>query len=292
MDVSDVLTNLYGYKFISWLDKPNTFLTQVGKKKLSYWRERDLLEYHLNFRDRLFSEFGILCNRMIRTLDGFPYIQFEEGYLTVHDYIEEQFSEDEYPEMKGYLLASLLGTGDLTECPPPYNKGSVFPFRQTINALTSIKKSHSDSYSLLVSLIPEVKKRLSDTDQEGLPPLPYLDHQLKGVMGQVFFEASDEPPQPAYKIIQRELVNWQHSMNRREVKCCFGAFVNGVDIEMNARVYQVLIAPWEWRDCILSLQKNSNVDQTMARFSEKWEAVRLMIRTLQLSIEDRRVSIE
>ena len=292
MDVSDVLTNTYGFEVFTWLDKPNTFMTKVGKKKLSYWRERDLLEYHLNFRDRFFSEYGILCNRMIRALDGSPYIQYEDGYITVHDYIEERFLAGDYPEMKGYLLASLLGTGDLTECPKSYKMPSAFPFRQTINALTAIKQTHPDRYALLVSLIPEVKKRLSNVGHEGLPPLPYFGHQLKDVMGQIFFEMSDKPPQPAYEIIQKECLNWIHSMNRKEVECCFEALVNGVGFEMNARLFQVLIEPWEWRNCILSLQQNSQVDQTMERFSEEWEAIRHIIGTLQLSIMDRRVSIE
>ncbi|WP_347549406.1 hypothetical protein ABFG93_18045 [Pseudalkalibacillus hwajinpoensis] len=89
MDVEDVLAKEYGFWELTWLDGPHTFITDSRKKKLSYWRERDLLEYHLNFRDRLFLQSASLCNRMIRTLDGRPYSSFKDGYLSVHDLIKE-----------------------------------------------------------------------------------------------------------------------------------------------------------------------------------------------------------
>ncbi|MBN8208488.1 hypothetical protein JI666_07010 [Bacillus sp. NTK071] len=291
MVVAD-LKKEFGFEYVSWLDEPKTVLTNVGKKKLSYWRERDLLEYHLNFRDRFFSQYGLLCNRMIRTLDGDGFIQYGDFYITVHDLIEESYTEDLYPEMKGYLLSALVGTAKGITYSPKYAYSSKFPYRETLKALATIKPLYPKSYTLLVNLIPEVKKRLLLDKPSILPPAPYGGYRLKRVMGQLFFEASDAPPLPAYKWIVNEIHLWFKSMTVESFTKSWGALLNGVDDEMQAYIIQSVIEPWEWRSCILALQQSSHSDQKIKQFEEEWEATKNIISTLQLSISDRRVSIK
>ena len=292
MDVADLLGKEFGFEQVSLLDEPKTVLTNVGKKKLTYWRDRDLLEYHLNFRDRFFSQYGILCNRMIRTIDGNGYLQYGDFYITVHDLVEDCYAEDLYPEMKGYLLAALVGTAKVTPCSPKYAYSSTFPYRETLAALASIKSLFPKSYTLLINLIPEVKKRILIDQPNILPPAPYGGYRLKRVMGELFFEASDVAPLPAYKWIVNEIQLWFKTMETESFVISFSALLNGVDNEMRAHIIQSVIEPWEWRSCILALQQGSHSDQKIKQFQEEWEVTKNIIDTLQLSNSDRRVSHE
>ncbi|MDO6656039.1 hypothetical protein [Anaerobacillus sp. 1_MG-2023] len=286
MDLVAIIEEKYDLKDVQWLEKPQLIMTHLGKRKLSYWRDRDLLEYHLNFRDRLFSQHGFLCNRMIRTNEGKRFIRIENDYMTVHDHVEEAYPLENVPEMKGYLLATLLSTGDQKA-----TLTSHFPYRKTLEDLSSLRLTHKEQYLLLVNLIPEVKKRLDFEICYSLPFIPFTHHVLKEVLGQIYFECSDEPPVSASKVILKEVHSWYALKNSPHFIKCFEALVNGVEDDMKPRLIQVIFAPWEWQECIQALQSNMNdPDQVMKEFIDKWEANRDMLRLLELSLSDRRIS--
>ncbi|WP_283153923.1 hypothetical protein [Guptibacillus hwajinpoensis] len=286
MDLVTIIEEKYDLKDVQWLEKPQLIMTHLGKRKLSYWRDRDLLEYHLNFRDRLFSQHGFLCNRMIRTSEGKGFIRIENDYMTVHDHVEEAYPLDIVPEMKGYLLATLLSTGDQKA-----TLTSHFPYRKTLEDLSFIRLTHKEQYLLLVNLIPEVKKRLNFEVCYSLPFIPFTYYVLKEVLGQIYFESSDEPPVSASKVIMKEVHSWYTLKNSNHFVKCFEALVNGVEDDMKHRLIQAIFAPWEWQECIQALQSNMNdPDQVMKEFIDKWEANRDMLRQLELSLSDRRIS--
>ncbi|WP_273832625.1 hypothetical protein [Guptibacillus sedimenti] len=289
MDLLVFIAEKYGFKEVSWVRKPEVIMTHLGKRKLSYWRERDLLEYHLNFRDRLFSKCGILCNRMIRTIDQEAFIPIPQGYLSVHDSVEEEFAFELFPEMEGYLLSSLIGVSvDVNN----YDGFATFPYRETLEALSTIKALYPEPYLLLVRLIPEVKKRLSHNKSISQLSIPISNHSIKEVMGQFYFESSDEGPVPVYEVLPKAIHVWYEKKSQDEFKQCFKALLDGVDRETSNLLIQTIIAPWDWWSCIQSLQyENVNVNQVMEEFVEKWETMRKITCSVQLSISEGRVSV-
>ncbi|MCA0992539.1 hypothetical protein [Pseudalkalibacillus hwajinpoensis] len=289
MDVLVIIAEKYGFKEVSWVRKPEVIMTHLGKRKLSYWRERDLLEYHLNFRDRLFSKYGILCNRMIRTIDHEAFIPIHQGYVSVHDSVEEEFAFEHFPEMEGYLLSSLI---DVSVDVNNYDGLATFPYRETLEALRPIKTLYPQPYLLLVRLIPEVKKRLSYNKSISHLSIPISNHSIKEVMGQFYFEISDEEPVPVYEVLPKAMYVWYEKKGQEEFKQCFNALFKEIDSETSHVLIQTIIAPWDWWSCIQSLQyKGVNVNQVMEEFVEKWETMRKITCTVQLSISEGRVSV-
>ncbi|WP_273850955.1 hypothetical protein [Guptibacillus spartinae] len=286
MDLLTLIEEKYGLRELRWVRRPEVMMTHVGKRKVSYWRERDLLEYHLNFRDRLFFTSGILCNRMIRTLKQEAFIPIDQGYLTVHDFVEDDFSLELYPEMEGYLLSSIvrcgIGRHDYTH----------FPYRETVKSLLAIKSRYPDSYLLLISLIPDVKKRLCYHNDILNGTIPFSSYSLKEMMGQLYFECSDEAPRSVCEVLSTEVYTWYRRKKRDDFNHCFKALLSEIDRECRSAFVQSIVAPWEWKTCIQALQnEGSNVDRLMKEFIEKWDAMKVITGLAELSILEGRMAV-
>ncbi|WP_226656494.1 hypothetical protein [Pseudalkalibacillus hwajinpoensis] len=289
MNLLTLIAEKYGFKELRWVQTPDVIMTHVGKRKVSYWRERDLLEYHLNFRDRLFFNSGIMCNRMIRTLNQEAFIPIDSGFLTVHDFVEDEFAYELFPEMVGYLLSSLIRCGIEQD---DSHTLSPFPYRETVKALSAVKTLDPESYFLLISLIPDVKKRLCYHKDILNGMIPFSSHSLKEVMGQLYFECSDEAPVSMCKVLSNEVHLWYERKKRSDFNHYFNALLSEVDRELRSALIQTVIAPWEWQTCIQSLQnEGSNVDRVMKEFVEKWEAMKEITGLVGLSILEGRVAV-
>lgn len=286
MELLALIAEKYGFREVRWLREPDVMMTIIGKRKLSYWRERDLLEYHLNFRDRLFSSEGILCNRMIRTLNQEPFIPLPQGFLTVHDLVENEYALEQSPEMEGYLLSCLIRAGS-----EEYSQ-TVFPYRQTIKSLSAIKTLYPESYFLLIQLIPDIKKRLCYHKNLLELPVPFSTSAIKEVMGQLYFESPDESPVSVCGQLQHQIYLWYKQKSESDFIRCFNVLLSGVEEELKYPLIQTIVAPWEWWECVQSLQnKQDNVNQVMEAFVEKWEAMKEITCLAHLSILERRISV-
>ncbi|MCA0171688.1 hypothetical protein [Bacillus sp. RAR_GA_16] len=290
MDLLTLIAEKYGFRELRWVRQPEVIMTHVGKRKVSYWRERDLLEYHLNFRDRLFFTSGFLCNRMIRTLNQEAFIPIHHGFLTVHDFVEDEFSYEQSPEMEGCLLSSLVRCGIGIE--QNDYAFSPFPYRDTIKSLFAIKSLYPESYLLLISLIPDVKKRLCYHKDIVNGMIPFSSHSIKEVMGQLYFESSNEAPISVSEALSDEVYLWYERKTRADFTHCFKALLSEVDQELRSTLIQTIVAPWEWLTCIQSLQyEGSKVDRVMKEFVEKWEAMKEITGLVELSILEGRVAV-
>ncbi|WP_377888285.1 hypothetical protein [Alkalihalobacillus sp. R86527] len=281
MNITAVLQHKYGFEELNWNHTNFVIETNVGTKKVTYWRDRNLLEYHLNFRDRLFSKSGIMCNRMIRTRDGLPCVQIDQSFVTIHDVIDSSSAIDDDPEFKGFLIASLL---EVSKDFPYINQKDrdVFPYKASIESLTHLKDKNQKYYSLLVRTIPKVKQRL--TPHKKMPPICYDGNELKVVEGQYYYDLSDAPPQPAHQVIRRAL-----GFERIEdTQACWGSLLNAISKELADQVVSALISPWEWQECINRMHSCEDEEEIYYRFEKEWEATMELCDALKLSIPARR----
>lgn len=280
MNITRILTEEYGLQNINWNHNNPVIETSVGRKRVTYWRDRKLLEYHLNFRDRLFSKSGILCNRMIRTRHGQSYVHTDNFLLTLHDAIDLPFQKEDDPEFKGFLLASLLEVGN--ELAYANHEASLFPYKETIKALQNVRQRNHRYFSMLVTLIPEVKKRL--TSARSIAPTLFEGNEMKEVMGQFYYDLSDSPPQPAYHLARQALNGFEKA---DDLQACWSSLLSALPDHLHEQVRSLLILPWEWRGCIMAMQL-SNEDDVYYRFEKEWEATVRICETLGLSVPARR----
>ncbi|MCA0986238.1 hypothetical protein [Guptibacillus algicola] len=280
MDITMVLQYKYGFEDMKW-NHTNLIETHVGTKKVTYWRDRKLLEYHLNFRDRLFSKSGIMCNRMIRTRDGLPYVQIDQSFITVHDVIDSSSAIDDDPQFKGFLIASLL---DISNELPYHNQKDrgVFPYKESIKALNNLKQKNERYYSLLVRAIPKVKQRL--THEKTLSPTCYVGNELNVINGQYYYNLSEEPPESAHQVIRKAL-----DFERVEdIQACWASLLNAISKGLAKQVKGALISPWEWKECIDHMQCCRDEEEIYHRFEKEWEATMELCEALKLSVPARR----
>ncbi|UTW68924.1 hypothetical protein KHA80_16960 [Anaerobacillus sp. HL2] len=55
----------YNFSDISWIAEDSIFLAKKGKKRIRIWKDKQLLQWHIKWRDQLSKHSGILLDRMI-----------------------------------------------------------------------------------------------------------------------------------------------------------------------------------------------------------------------------------
>ncbi|WP_270179473.1 hypothetical protein [Alkalihalobacillus sp. CinArs1] len=276
MDITTVVKKQYEFKDLHWNHKESAFHTHVGLKRVNYWRDRKLLEYHLNFRDRLFSKSGIMCNRMIRTRDGAPFVQLGGSFITIHDVIESTEIIND-PEFLGFLIASLLEVGSEV---PYYNEVDLgeFPYKEALKNLQQLKHKNQEVYSSLVRYIPKVKQRKSSLLMN---PTCYDGNALKMVMGQYYYDLSNSLPKPAHQVIRRALLT--DSYTEEDRKACWASLHNAISGDLVDRVKLTLLAPWEWTDCVREMQDCEDEEEVYNRYKKEWDTMMELYEVLKLS---------
>ncbi|WNF35940.1 hypothetical protein RJD24_16000 [Bacillaceae bacterium IKA-2] len=159
MDMIRQIKMEYDFSDVKWLKKDQILDSEYGKKRIRIWKDKQLLQWHVKWRDEISNKSGILLDRMIRTKAGDPFFISEKGWTSIHDEIEEQFPcqgrEQEWGRLIGSILAYGLAQSD--DC-------------------QRFKKQ--DQLTL-------------DADKASIDELPFLDPMAKLVLERSYYEAKN-----------------------------------------------------------------------------------------------------
>ena len=110
MDLLEELKQQYGWNKAVAINE-DIVETDHGLKRIRYWEDQDLLDWHINWRDHCTIAPVVLADRMIRTKDGDSFIPWESSKVTVHDEITQSFSQSENGQVWGTLLGLMIRYG-------------------------------------------------------------------------------------------------------------------------------------------------------------------------------------
>lgn len=111
MDMIRRIKMEYDLSDVKWLKKNQILDSEYGKKRIRIWKDKQLLQWHVKWRDEISKQSGILLDRMIRTKAGDPFFISEKGWVSIHDEIEEQFPSQGREKEWGRLIGSILTFG-------------------------------------------------------------------------------------------------------------------------------------------------------------------------------------
>ncbi|MCM2675193.1 hypothetical protein [Alkalicoccobacillus plakortidis] len=110
MDLLEELKQQYGWKNAVSLSE-EIIETDHGLKRIRFWEDQDLLDWHINWRDHCYLAPVMLADRMIRTKDGDSFIPWNSSRVSVHDEITQAFSQQENGQVWGTLVGLMIRYG-------------------------------------------------------------------------------------------------------------------------------------------------------------------------------------
>jgi len=207
------IENNYPFEEVSWYQKNKMIETDKGKKIIGIWTDENQLNWHINWREQLSEETGVLTDRVICTNHGEKALATDIGWITVHDVVDSLFPISEFP----FEIGRFLGTYATieTEGAQPVSMN-----RRTIDwdQIDNIPASSLSSKKLLNKIRKEAVRRANKADEllknasDRLATIRVVKmrtlKQAKNVQGQLFWENNERDLESSTDMLCTCLREW------------------------------------------------------------------------------------
>lgn len=280
----------YELSDLNWIIKDQIFLSESGKKRIRIWNDKQLLEWHVKWRDEISRQSGILLDRMIRTKAGEPFIICTNGWATIHDEIEAEFptqgKEVEWGRLFGTALAYGLKHND--PCPNIKNKQEI-PLKAVKQSLDQLTHIDSMTKLILERSYFEAQRRnhqamkLSEHIQTNKLPilLPFNSFtNAKEVFFHLFWVSGEDQPVRGYEPIRNLLEKWFEKNGEGSTLRLLETINNFYSLkeEQGSLLLAQLLIPYEFKRTVTQLwtQEKETV-QIMDEYFKSWEITRKLV---------------
>ncbi|MFC0557823.1 hypothetical protein [Halalkalibacter alkalisediminis] len=213
MELLDRLKEQYQWQEVKFVNEA-LIETELGRKRLRYWSDRALLDWHIAWRDSCSVTPYMLADRMIRNKDQDAQIEWKEGWVTVHDEVDASFRHNPEEKKISQMIGSMIQYGVRATADVEPTIAKEPRFQQVQKDLPSF---HEDQQSLIQSLLKESEVRLKKAEalQTSLNkvPVPLLDpvtssDQAKMIHQVFIWFGSKSYPERGYYSLRSFLVSW------------------------------------------------------------------------------------
>ena len=299
MDILRQIRVEYGLSELKWIKQDETFHSEYGTKRVRFWKDKQLLLWHVKWRDEISQQSGVLLDRMIRTEDGNPFFYCEKGWVSLHDEIEEPFPFNRTEKDWGRLIGTILAVG---------LKQSDDCHRLKKTESLSLKAVHGgikDEIDPMAKLVLErsyfeaksrVRKAHHLRDRMHPIKLPILTSlsklaNAKQVFFHLFWVCGADEPVRSYKPFRVFLEEW-YELNGEdstvkllnEINCYFELKGDHGKLFLSE-----CLLPYEYEDVInelFSSNKKNDMAIVMDKFFKRWEISRSLVLLLSNWLEE------
>jgi hypothetical protein len=290
MDTLTLIEKAYDFKELEWIIPEKSFTSNRGAKRLLYWQDKKLLEWHINWRDQLGKTQHYLVDRMIRTKLNNAYISIGDEFLTIHD--EEiggglrSFDE----KLVGAFIGSILHNGQNQKMnDSQLYQNPQFPQELLLKQLEDIQLQNEEN-KLLTRVQHEARKRLKLSknllrDVKVTAPITdkieSLD-QCKSIFDMFFWNGTNQPPQNAYISFRNFLIKWMETNGEQSLRGLLSN-INAsfpIDQEQGDLLLAELLKPWEFIEFISKIQSSNSIadkKEAFQQFKQVWEFQRELV---------------
>ena len=305
MDILRQVRMKYGLSDLKWIKENETFRSEYGSKRVRFWKDKQLLEWHVKWRDEISKQSGVLLDRMIRTEDGNPFFYCDKGWVTIHDEIEEPFPLARKEEDWGRLIGTILAVGlkQLDECHRLKKRKDL-----TLKAVHGGLKNDHDPMAKLVleRSYFEAKSRVRKAHilRDRIHPikLPILTSltrltNAKQVFFHLFWVCGADEPVRSYKPIRNLLEEWFEKNGEASTIKLLNEINRYFTLkgDQGRLLLSECLLPYEYESAINELSTcNQSVDITttvMDKFFQRWETSRNVVLLLSNWMEEDREKV-
>ena len=292
----------YNLENLQWVKEEEIFQSNVGKKRLRVWQDKQLLDWHIKWRDEVSKESGMMTDRMIHTKTGDPYIISEYGFLTIHDEVEGQYPCKGREAHWGELIAATLFYG----C--SINKSNVSSIPSNEPSLVSIKDrirklqlKDKMAKAVVEKSYFEAKKRVHKAEQitneilkSRLPILNQFRSFEDGreVFFQLYYICGEEKPVRGYDPLRHLLESWLTKNGKNSLVLLLEEINKSFNLkgEQGMLLLAQCLQPYELKEAMEQLESSQEkeVSEIINRYLENWERSRNLVHILSQWLEETR----
>ncbi|WP_088103722.1 hypothetical protein [Halalkalibacter urbisdiaboli] len=290
MELLDCLKDQYHWNDIQFIDN-HLIETEHGEKRIRFWYDQELLDWHTQWRDQCSITPCVLIDRMIRTKDNETAIKWRDGWITIHDELKDVFPQRGEEETWGLMLGTMVKKGKQFESryiEKQYEKPNL---RLIDDHHTRLNKREQ---MLLAQCLTEAKERSKKAEQlrrscknEAVPLLDpiHSSQQAKRVYHVLVWTGTENPPERSYRSYHSFLVKWLSKNGQASLELLLDAMerTGGFTREQALLLLAECLEPTELIP--ISLQFEQNADETAIRQAieaslSEWEYSKRLVKVI------------
>jgi hypothetical protein len=290
MGLINLLENKYDLYGVRWKQEPHIIMTDFGEKRLRYWKDEEMLKWHVRWRDESSKGSGAVPDRMIRTRDGEAAVFDGKHWITLHDYADTQFGCEEV-ERWGQFIGQLLTASVQGDYKKDLSvEHPVFDF----NHCLELAENYTDgTFQILNTSLAEAKKRIlfsaALNKKVQNTEVPILEKEIsvsngKRIFHFLFYQGGDSKPVQSYLPIRNFLSEWLENTSPLSLKMLLTEIdrifpLNG---DHGLLLLAEITTPWELTDCLNRLDNTSleKMVEGMSMYEAIWDANRTLLKTV------------
>ncbi|MCT8137504.1 hypothetical protein H1D32_06955 [Anaerobacillus sp. CMMVII] len=295
----------YGLSELKWVNANQIFQSESGMKRIRIWKDKQLLQWHIKWRDEISKQSGILLDRMIRTKNGEPFFICDKGWATIHDEIEESYpskgKEKDWGRLFGTALAFGLKQSD--EC-QRFRKMQDQPLNEIKETISKLKTL--DPMAKLVlerSYFEAIKRRRKALDLREriqINKLPILTPFItladaKEVFFNLFWVCGEEQPIKGYDPMRKLLEEWYIKNGEASTIDLLNSINNYFSLkgDHGVQLLAECLVPSELGRTVSQLETKTDKEtaNVMNQFFNSWETSRKLVILLGNWIEEDREKV-
>lgn len=294
MEILQRIKEEYGFNEVV-MQENNIISTEVGRKKINFWQDQNLLDWHIKWRDWCNQSPNILTDRVYQTKSGKKEVAWEGGWFTLHDEVTTLYPMTKKEAVWGELFASMITFGekeDSRQIEEEKRKGIPDLLAEQQRIVQS-KKLAKNTKKIIYSCIQEgvrTAQKASALLEEQTSAMPVLDRmdstkQGKAVFNHLFWQGSACLPKEGFADFVQLLNNWLLENGEASVR----KLLEEIDKRCHfKKTYgKMLLAealmPWELAAYLSSIEKVEGEERDATElhlfqaFQAKWDARRKLV---------------
>ncbi|NEU29796.1 hypothetical protein GN156_03270 [bacterium LRH843] len=273
--------------------------TENGRKRLHLWSDKELLDWHIEWRDRCSVTPYVLADRMIRNRNQEAFSAWNNGWLTIHDDVSHSYDK-ECAEQIGMTIGAMIQHGKETH-------SKVQPSVQTEPAFPKLQRYVSrfeDRRLMLLTFISEAKSRMKKAEaliEHVNEPLPLLDpirttEQVKKMYQIVIWYGTNEYPERGYRSLRQFLSEFLHENGEESFKKLLDGMYTADKLTREQAILLLAecLKPYELDPLVRVAEHNptkEEIECCMNQVERDWESSRKLVQLISASIDKKKVAI-
>ncbi|OIJ10586.1 hypothetical protein BKP37_18825 [Anaerobacillus alkalilacustris] len=300
MDMLSRIKMEYDLSELTWIKENTIFQSERGKKRIRIWKDKQLLEWHVNWRDEISKQSGFLLDRMIRTRDRKPFFICDKDFVSIHDEIVEPYptkgKEQEWGRLIGHALTYGINQSNENHC---FKKSEPLPLKTVRGSLEQLSLLDPMAKLVLERSYLEAKKRNEKANliqkrvqEKKLPVLTNFSklEDARQVFFHLYWICGSEQPIRGYKTIRNLLEKW-YSKNGNHSTVELLDSINryfSLKEDHGLLLLSELLMPHEFEETVAKLFTCKSVNEMpeiINQYFSRWKTTRELVILLSKWIE-------
>jgi hypothetical protein len=298
MELLDWLCENYQWQNVKFVNEA-LIETEKGRKRLRYWSDKALLDWHIEWRDRCSVTPYVLADRMIRNKDQNASISWKDGWLTVHDEVEQDAVVSQSEKEIGKMIGAMIhyGVQSTVDIETVQQKEPMYA-----HLYTHVPLLRDTQRQFMTSLLKESEVRMKKATalKESLKnvSLPLLDpittpNQAKKVYHVLIWFGTKQFPERGYYSLRIFLSEWLEKYGIESLeKLLAGMYEDDhVTREQAILICTECLRPYELDSLVNMLEQNprdTEIEEEIQRITKKWERSKILVQVISASIDKKK----